>query len=66
MQNTVMKLFSKIVNGIKPLTVFARKLHLRCLTVFLTRLCISITSKTTSRAEYIFSRYTFLIMSLVK
>ena len=28
---TKMELFAEIVNGFKPLTIFAKKLHLRCL-----------------------------------
>ena len=52
MQIPVTDVFAKIVNGLKPLTVFARKLHLRSLIVFLTHLCTSITSETISRAEY--------------
>ena len=28
---TKMELFVEIVNGFKPLTIFAKKLHLRCL-----------------------------------
>ena len=51
-QISKVEMFAKTVNGLKPLTVFTKTLHLRCLTGFLIRLCISITSKTISRAEY--------------
>ena len=36
-----MKLFAQIVNGLKSLTVFKKKLHLRYLTWFRLRLCRS-------------------------
>ena len=51
-QISKLEMSAKTINGLKRLTVFTKKPHLRCLTGFLIRLCISITSKTISRAEY--------------
>ena len=33
-----------IINGLKPLTIFTKKLHLRCFTRFCVRLCSEVTS----------------------
>ena len=33
-----------IINGFKPLTIFTKKLHLRCFTRFCVRLCSEVTS----------------------
>ena len=39
-QNPLNIIFVKIVNGFQLLTIFEKKLHLRCLTAFWIRLCI--------------------------
>ena len=39
-----MELFVNIINGLKPLTIFTKKLHLRCFTRFCVRLCSEVTS----------------------
>ena len=36
--------FVNIMNGLKPLTIFTKKLHLRCFTKFCVRLCSEVTS----------------------
>ena len=36
--------FVNIINGLKPLTIFTKKLHLRCFTRFCVRLCSEVTS----------------------
>ena len=36
--------FVNIINGLKPLTIFTKKLHLRCFTRFCARLCSEVTS----------------------
>ena len=36
--------FGDIINSLKPLTIFTKKLHLRCFTRFCVRLCSEVTS----------------------
>ena len=43
-QTSKMELFVNIINGLKPLTIFTKKLHLRCFTRFCVRLCSEVTS----------------------
>ena len=39
-----MELFANIINGLKPLTIFTKKLHLKCSTGFYVHLCSEVIS----------------------
>ena len=39
-----MELFANIINGLKPVTIFTKKLHLKCFTGFYVHLCSEVIS----------------------
>ena len=53
-QTSKMELFVNIINGLKPLTIFTKKLHLRCFTRFCVCLCSEFTS-------YVYQTYKFKV-----
>ena len=55
-----------IINGLKPLTIFTKKLHLRCFTRFCVRLCSEVTSSIyqTYKFKFILTHLEGIVMSL--